>query len=252
MNHLFLLGAAGLLAGAMNALAGGGSFVSLPALIGAGVPSVLANASSTVALFPGGLTSAWVYRSGGQAVGPVAMRTLLAATLLGGAVGAALLLRTPSKTFDRVLPWLLLIAFVALGFGRKLGGVMRKHWQVRPNVVVGIQFLLGIYGGYFGGAVGIMMLAMWGLLDSRDMKSLNAPRTLMVSAANAMAVLVFIVSHAVQWPETAVMLVAAAAGGYGGAWLGRRLPAQAVRVGTLVLTGAMTVAFFARAYRFGF
>jgi uncharacterized membrane protein YfcA len=252
MHHLLLLGGAGLLAGTMNALAGGGSFVSLPALIAAGVPSVQANTSSTVALFPGGLTSAWAYRSGNASVGPVTTRTLLVATLLGGVVGASLLLKTPSKAFDFVLPWLLLIAFLALGFGRKIGAFMRERWTVRPSVVVVVQFLLGIYGGYFGGAVGIMMLAMWGLLDNRDIKSLHAPRTLMVSAANAMAVLVFILSHSVQWAETAVMLVAAALGGYVGALLGRRLPAQTVRVGTLLLTGAMTVAFFARAYRSAF
>ena len=248
MSHFFLIAGAGFLAGAMNALAGGGSFVSLPALIAAGVPSVQANASSTVALFPGGLASAWAYRDGLAPVGAASLRSLSIATLLGGVMGAVLLLSTPSKAFDLVLPWLLLLATLALGFGRKLGEALRRRWRITPAAVLTIQIGLGIYGGYFGGAVGIMMMAVWGLLDSRDLKALNAPRTLLVSTANIMAVLTFVIARAVHWPETLVMLVAAAAGGYGGAQLGRRAPPNLVRTGTLALTACITVAFFVRAY----
>jgi uncharacterized membrane protein YfcA len=181
MDHILLLSAAGLVAGAMNALAGGGSFVSLPALIAAGLPSVQANASSTVALFPGGLASAWAYRDGLGPVGAVALRPLLIATLIGGAVG-------------------------------------------------------------------IMMMAVWSLLDSRDLKSLNAPRTLMVSVTNAIAVLIFILADAVHWRETVVMLLAAIVGGYGGALIGRRASPKVIRTGTLLLTAGITLAFFVRAY----
>ena len=248
MNHFFLISGSGFLAGAMNALAGGGSFVSLPALIAAGVPSVQANASSTVALFPGGLASAWAYRDGLAPVGAASLRSLAIATLLGGVIGALLLLSTPSQAFDLVLPWLLLLATLALSFGRKLGEGLRRRWRITPAAVLTIQFGLGIYGGYFGGAVGIMMMAVWGLLDGRDLKALNAPRTLLVSTANVMAALTFIVARAVHWPETLVMLVAAAAGGYGGAQIGRRAPPGVVRAGTLLLTGCITVAFFVRAY----
>lgn len=251
MDAFVLLFLAGLTAGAMNALAGGGSFVSLPALIAAGVPSVQANASSTVALYPGGIASAWAYRDGLGPVGAASLRSLLVVTLVGGVVGALLLLWTPSKTFDFVLPWLLLLAFLALGLGNRLGEWLRRHWRVPPWAMLAIQFGLGVYGGYFGGAVGIMMMAAWGLLDGRDLKSLNAPRTLMVSAANTMAVLIFVVAHAVHWPETIVMLVAAAIGGYGGALIGRRLPARFVRAGTLLLTACITAAFFMRAYMSG-
>ncbi|HEX3915750.1 MAG TPA: sulfite exporter TauE/SafE family protein [Caulobacteraceae bacterium] len=248
MNALLLVFVAGLAAGAMNALAGGGSFVSLPALIAAGVPSVQANASSTVALFPGGAASAWAYRDGLGPVGPASLRALLVTMLAGGALGGVLLLVTPVATFDLVLPWLLLVAAVALAFGRRVGAWLQQRWRISTPVMLTVQFALGIYGGYFGGAMGIMMIAVWGLLDRRDIKSLNGPRTLLTSAANVVAVLIFIVAGAVKWPQTLAMLVGAAIGGYGGALIGRRLPAQVIRVGTLVLTGLITAAFFARAY----
>ncbi|MGH8780827.1 sulfite exporter TauE/SafE family protein [Paraburkholderia sp.] len=248
MHSFFFLFAAGLVAGAMNALAGGGSFVSLPALILAGVPSVQANASSTVALYPGGLASAWAYRDGLGPVGAVGLRPLLLSTLVGGMIGAALLLVTSSAAFNFVLPWLLLLASLALGFGRTVGERLRRRWTIRPWAVLIVQFALGIYGGYFGGAVGIMMIAVWGLLDSSDVKRLSAPRTLLVSAANTMAVLTFIAAGVVQWRETLVMLVAAIVGGYGGAQIGRRMPAKLIRAGTLLVTACITVAFFVRAY----
>jgi uncharacterized protein len=248
MNTMILTFGGGVVAGAMNALAGGGSFVSLPVLIAAGVPPVQANTSSTVALFPGGLASAWAYRDGLGAVGTVPLRALLAATLCGGLVGAILLLRTSSAAFTVVLPWLLLVASVALAFGRRIGEALRARWHIHANAVLGIQFALGIYGGYFGGAVGIMMMAMWGLLDSRELKRLNAPRTLLVSAANAVAVLAFIAAGAVRWPETLAMLAGAIAGGYGGAHIGRRAPSNVIRAVTLLATACITLAFFARAY----
>ena len=232
----------------MNALAGGGSFVSLPALIAVGVPSVQANASSTVALFPGGAASAWAYRDGLGSVGAASLRCLLGTTLLGGGIGAVLLLWTPIGTFNLVLPWLLLLATLALSFGRTFGGWLGRRSRIGPAAVLTIQFGLGVYGGYFGGAVGIMMMAVWGLLGHHDLKSLNAPRTLLVSSANTIAVLIFIIARAVHWPETIVMLVAAAIGGYGGAQIGGRASPKVVRAGPLSLTACITVGFFIRAY----
>lgn len=248
MNALLLVFGAGFLAGCMNALAGGGSFVTLPALIAAGVPSVNANASSTVALLPGGAASAWAYRDDLGPVGSASLRSLMIVTLLGGVIGALLLLWTPSSVFDFILPWLLLIATTVLTFGKRLGEALRRRWHIGPAKVLPIQFLLGIYGGYFGGAVGIMMMAVWGLLDSRDVKSLNAPRTLLVTLANSLAGLTFVIAGAVHWRETSVMLVASAIGGYGGAQLGRRAPAAIVRGGTLILTACITIAFFVKTY----
>ncbi|MDR5856077.1 sulfite exporter TauE/SafE family protein [Caballeronia sp. LZ062] len=248
MEPLIVVTGAGLIAGAMNALAGGGSFVSLPALIAAGLPPVQANASSTVALFPGGVVSAWAYRDGLSPVGPVSIRAMLVMTVIGGLIGAGLLLSTSSSTFSFLLPWLMLCASLSLAFGRTLGEALRRRWRIGAPAVLAIQLALGVYGGYFGGAVGIMMMAVWGLLDKRDIKSLNAPRTLLVSAANSVAVVTFSLAHAVRWPETIAMLVAAVAGGYSGAQIGRRMPPAAIITGTLMLSAGITIAFFVRTY----
>src|ERR1700761_1206049 len=248
MNPLIVLGGAGVLAGMMNALAGGGSFVSLPALIAAGLPSVNANTSSTVALFPGQLASSWTYRDGLGPIGSVALRSLLIVTFIGGAIGAVLLLLTPIKTFDLVLPWLMAIATIALIFGARLGELLRRHWHIGVPAVLTAQFGLGVYGGYFGGGVGIMMMAVWSLLTDRTLKSFNAPRTFLVSAANAVAVLIFIAAGSVRWRESLIMLAGAVVGGFCGANIGRRAPAGVIRIGTLVLSVCITLLFFARAY----
>jgi len=148
MNPALLVFGAGLLAGTMNASPCGGSFVSLPALISVGVPSVQANASSTVGLFPaprpapGRIAMAW------DRSAPSRSRLCCLTTVAGGGIGALLLLWTPSKTFDFVLPWLLLIATLTLGFGRRLGESLRRRWHIRPSAVLTIQLGLGIYGGY--------------------------------------------------------------------------------------------------------
>lgn len=247
-NTLMLLGA-GMLGGAMNAIAGGGSFVTLPALIGAGVPSVAANASSSIALYPGGLASAFVYRGGLGRIAGVSMRPVMAATLAGGLVGALLLLWTPGVLFDRVLPWLLLIATLALAFGRRVGPALRTRFQAGVATLLIVQFLLGIYGGYFGGAVGLMMMAAWNLIDGADIKALNPARTLLVSAANSIAVLCFAVSGIVHWHAALLVAAGAVIGGFLGAVAGKRLPAASVQTATVLFAAAMTATFFLRAYR---
>ena len=232
----------------MNALAGGGSFVTLPALIAGGVPSVTANTTSAVALFPGQIISAWTYRDGLGPVGPVSLRSLTIATFVGGAIGALLLVRTPSGTFDVILPWLLAVATVALAFGRQLGEWLRHRWPISESLVMALQFGLGVYGGYFGGGVGIMMMAVWSLLADRTLKSFNAPRTLMVCAANAVAVIIFTAAQVVAWHQALAILAGALTGGYFGSHLGRRAPAGIVRLATLALSVGITLLFFVRAY----
>jgi uncharacterized protein len=248
MNDLLLLSSAGLLAGAMNALAGGGSFITLPALIAAGVPSVQANASSTVALYPGGLASAWTYHERLGSVCEVPVPRMLIATLGGGLAGSLLLLWTPAAAFTLILPWLLLVATLALAFGGRIGERMQGHLRVGTSPLLLMQFLLGVYGGYFGGAVGLMMVALWTVLGESDLKALNGPRTLMVSAANTIAALAFIVAGAIRWPETLVLLLGGVAGGYAGARLGRVLSHRLVRALTLCTSSGITAAFFAHAY----
>lgn len=243
-----LLFGAGLLAGVMNALAGGGSFVTLPALIAAGVPSVAANASSTVALWPGSAASAVTYHEGFRPICAVPMRALLVVTLAGGLAGSLLLLGTSSRAFDVILPWLLLFATLALAFARRLGAVLAGRIAGRAAPVLAVQFALGLYGGYFGGAVGLMMVAAWAVLGEADIKALNAPRTFLVTSANTVAVLAFALAGAVWWTETLVMLAGGLIGGVGGARLGRLISPGAARVMTLVWTSAITVVFFARAY----
>ncbi|MFL5343785.1 MAG: sulfite exporter TauE/SafE family protein [Hyalangium sp.] len=242
-----MLLSAGFLAGAMNAIAGGGSFVTLPALVLVGLPSVAANASSTVALFPASLASSWAYRRDLSNLGTVSLRTLLPVSLVGGAVGAVLLLATPSALFDELLPWLLLLATLAFAFGQRAGLALRRFLRIGPVPFLLAQFLLAVYGGYFGGAVGIMMMATWSLLSTVDVKAMNPAKTVLVAAANAVAVLCFIAAREVWWTETLVTLVAAALGGYAGARLARRLDPRWLRHGILLLTVAMTVAFFLRA-----
>ncbi len=248
MTELLLLALAGFVGGAMNALAGGGSFVTLPALIAAGVPSVAANASSSVALYPAGAVSAWVYRDGLTRVCGVPLGPTVIVTTLGGLAGALLLLWTSSAVFDRVLPWLLLAATATLYFGPRLQGLVQARFRPSAALILALQFVLGVYGGYFGGAVGLMMMSAWSLLDAADLKALNPAKTLLVTAANTVAILCFALAGAVHWLAAATLGAGAVLGGYGGARLGRRLPAPAIRAATLIATTAITIAFFARTY----
>ena len=246
MPDVALLAGAGFLAGAMNAAAGGGSFVSFPALVFAGVPPLYANASSTVALFPGAVTSSWAYRHALDGIGGVTLPVLLAVSVLGGLLGAALLLATPPGVFDVLVPWLLLLATLAFAFGRAAGIVVRRVLRIGPATTVAAQFILAIYGGYFGGAVGIMMMAVWGLLGAGDLRQMNPTKTVLVGAMNAMAVLYFIAAGAVVWPQTLAMLFAAALGGSVGAWVAMRLDTRWLRAGVIAISGAITLSFFLR------
>ena len=189
-SALILFGA-GLLAGAMNAAAGGGSFVTIPAMVSVGLPSVAANASSTVALLPGTLASAWAWRRDFHPFEGVPLRTMLLISLGGGLAGALLLLATSERAFDALLPWLLLVATLVFAFGHELGATLRRWVTVGPGTMLGAQVVLSVYAGYFGGGVGIMMMAVWSVLGQADVKAMSAARTLLVSAANAVAVLCF-------------------------------------------------------------
>ncbi|WP_052402365.1 sulfite exporter TauE/SafE family protein [Muricoccus aerilatus] len=245
---LVMLGA-GFLAGALNAAAGGGSFVSIPAMVFVGLPSVAANASSTVALLPGTLTSAWAWRGAFQSLQGFRLPVLVFISLVGGLAGAVLLLATSQRAFDDVLPWLLLVGTLAFAFGRPLGAALRRRVRIGRGPVLASQVLLSVYAGYFGGGVGIMMMAVWGMLGDLDIKAMSALRTLLVSIANLVAVIIFIVAGPVHWPETLVMLVSAIIGGYAGARLASRVPDRVLRGFVILFSTLMTAVFFWRAWR---
>jgi len=248
MTSLALAAGAGLLGGAMNALAGGGTFVTMPMLVALGLPSPIANATSNVALQPGALASAWTFRSGLAPVGGVGVRTLMAITFAGAVLGSVLLVVTPPRTFDVVVPWLLLLATLALGFGRRAADWLHARVTIGKGTLFVAQFLLGIYGGYFGGAVGLMMIAAWGLLAGAEPHALAANRTLMLATANAAATIIFIACLMVRWAFCVPMLIGAVAGGWLGALAGKALPPLAIRIWTLLVTAATTAVFFVRAY----
>jgi uncharacterized membrane protein YfcA len=247
VNTLLLLGGAGLLAGAMNSLAGGGSFASFPALVAAGLPPVAANASSAVALYPGGLSSAWVFRRSRGPIAGVPLSKLAAVTVCGGLVGALLLIETPGATFQKAVPWLLLAATIALALGREANALVGSGSANHRPILAG-QALLGVYAGYFGGAAGIMMAAFWAIAAGCDAKAVQAQRTLLVAAANSAAVLLFCVTGIVDWAAVLVLAPAALAGGYLGALIGLRLRPAHVRSATVAMAAAVTLAFFVRAY----
>lgn len=247
-TYALLLGA-GLVAGAMNAIAGGGTFVVLPVLTLAGLPPTVANASTTVALFPGTLASTWAYRRDIRPLEGASNGVLLTLSLVGGLLGAVLLLFTPQRTFSAIIPWLLLVATVTLAAGPRAPQLLRRMGlHVGGRSLYAAQFLLGIYGGYFGGAVGLMMLAAWSLATTADLRTLTPLRTIMVAAANGIAVACFALTGNVRWREALIVMAGGAAGGYVGARLGWRLPGGALRVLILAVTVITTSVFFLRAY----
>jgi uncharacterized protein len=244
-NHVLLIAAA-LGAGLLNSVAGGGSFLTFPALVFTGVPSIVANATSTVALFPGALASAWAYRQEFKSFDKIPLKPALIVSIAGGIVGALLLLFTSQKTFDVVIPWLLLAATLTFALGPR---VMRKFkqqsWMGQKTLII-FQFFVGIYGGYFGGAVGIIMLAVWSLAGLRDIHAMNGGRTLLGGVMNAAAVVCFIIAGKVWWLQTALMLVAAVIGGYAGARFARQINPALIRGLIIVFSVLVTAAFFLR------
>lgn len=239
---------AGIVGGAMNALAGGGTFATLPALLAMGLPANIANATSNVALLPGAATSAWAFRDELQPLSGVSVKTLAGITFVGGLIGSALLVLTPSDTFDIIIPWLVLYAFIVLAFGKSASEWLRQRVAIGRKTLMVVQALLGLYGGYFGGGVGLMTTATYGLLAGHSPRELFAPRTLMLAVANFAAAFVFLAFGMVVFAAVVPMLLGSVIGGWLGAIIGKKLPARAVRIWTLLVTGATTIVFFLRAY----
>ncbi len=246
--YFALTAAAGFIGGAMNALAGGGTFVTMPALVALGLSSPQANATSNVALQPGAMAAAWGFRDGLEALGGVSVRLLSAITFAAGLAGSLLLVATPTRTFDIIVPWLLLIAFLAIAFGKRAAAWLHDRVTIGSRTLMIAQSLLGLYGGYFGGGVGIMTTATYGLLAGMPPHRLMALRTWMLVIANTSAAIVFIAFGLVHWWACLPMMAGAILGGWAGAKLGTRLPPLAIRWWTLGVTAFTTIVFFMRAY----
>ncbi len=248
---IFLLVAAGI-AGALNALAGGGSFISFPALLFIRIPAVAANATNTVALWPGLAASAVAYLKRLTAPTRVLI-PLLVTSVAGGWAGALLLLRTPQHTFLRLVPWLLLGGTLLFAFGNSIRSIAGKTAVIddlrniswRAILVSSIaELLVSIYGGYFGAGIGFMTLAMLAMLGMRDIHAMGAIRTLLAVAINAAAVVTFIVADAVLWPHCAVMIVGSLAGGWFGAHYAQKADPGKVRAVVIGVGISMSAYFF--------
>jgi uncharacterized protein len=253
---------AAIFAGALNSVAGGGSFISFPMLLFTGVPAIQANATNAMAVWPGSMASIPPYRKD-LAHERRELLIFSAVSVVGGVLGAIILLRTPPALFQRLVPWLLLLATLIFAFGGNITQWLRRrhadsapaqagepiasapddtandaandaadaaHTTPRALAVVGvIQFVIAFYGGFFGGGMGIMMLAGFALLGMRNIHAMNALKVVLASIINGVAVIAFAIAGAIAWPQALVMVVGAIIGGYGGAALAHRVPPQYVR-----------------------
>lgn len=235
----------------MNAVAGGGSFISFPALLFTGVPPVPANATNTVALWTGLGFSGGAFRHHLRIQRRVLV-ALTAVSLVGGSIGAVLLLHTPAHTFMRLLPWLMLAATLLFIFGRKMisPAAPAAHQVGARTLAIAsfFQLLVAIYGGYFGGGMGIVILAMLTAFGMADIHEMNAFKIVLSASTNGIAVVVFITSRAVYWRQAVVMIIGAAIGGYFGAHYSLRLSQKWVRGFVIGVGSFMTMYFFVRAY----
>ncbi|HEY0792016.1 MAG TPA: sulfite exporter TauE/SafE family protein [Chthoniobacterales bacterium] len=251
-----LLFVAGLLAGVLNAVAGGGTFLTFPALVFTGLDSVVANQTSTLGVFPGQIASFWAYRKV-LATKRYLIVALGLASLLGGSLGAVILLVTPTGAFDRLVPWLLLFATLIFAFGSSLrqrfglrlatgpDGEMTRSSLTKATV---FQFIIGIYGGFYGAGAGILELAVLDLLGLDDIHLANAFKVILTTAFNTLAVFIFIVAGKVAWPEACIIAVSTVIGGFGGASVAQRMPASRVRAFVIFVGVFMTIYFFARTH----
>ncbi len=242
-----LLGAAALAAGAINAIAGGGSFLTFPALVFTGVPPLIANATSTAAVWPAAVASAVGYRDELKQEGPVALRLGLVSAV-GGVLGALGVIGTPQALFVAVLPFLLLVATLIFTFSGALRARLAALGQVPFWVVACCQLVVAIYGGYFGGGMGLMMLALFSLLGPQRLHSMNGLKSVLGVAINLTSLITFVLAGMVDWPRAALMATAASVGGYVGARLSLRVDPVRAKAVVVVLGWVITVAFFVRTY----
>lgn len=254
-THIALILAGGFLAGGMNAIAGGGTFFSFPALLAAGVPPVAASASNTFALWPASLSGAWAYRREALRHRRWAL-TLVAVSSVGGIAGGLLLLATTNAAFARLIPWLLLLATLLFAFSAPISRLVARIGKTSeqspqaPGGPGGALFQLGVatYGGFFGAGLGILTLAALAIQGFDDMQEINALKNLTSAVNYTVAAATFVVAGAISWPQTLVMLASATAGGYAGASFARRLPARALRRLVIGVGATLSLVYFAKVY----
>jgi uncharacterized protein len=242
---ILLVLVAGLWAGLQNTLAGGGSFITLPALIVAGMSPLAANITSTVALFPGQVTAGLAGRSLVSGVGKLSFRALFVLSLAGGALGGLLLLNTPPTVFARLVPWLVLFATAVFAWGSFRSKPIEGAAHIGPRMAAVAQFLIGIYGGYFGGGIGFLMLAAL-TLAGLSTRNAGATKNALASVMNAAAVVLFVFSPQVHWLQAAVLGAGAIVGGLAGTWALKRVNEKGLRIAIVCVGVALTIGLFVR------
>ena len=251
-NAIFLF-FAGALGGAINAVAGGGSFVAFPALMFTGVPPVSANATNTLALWVGVTASGGAYRNR-LSISRRVMIPLIVTSVIGGLAGAFLLIKTPAQTFLKVMPWLMLGATLLFAFGKHLTGRIAAgiSSDASRGAITGasvFELVVAVYGGYFGGGIGIMNLAMLAAMGMTDIHDMNALKVVLGGVINGVATVTFVITGAIVWPQAIVMTVGAILGGYFAAHYAQKLPQSWIRAFVILVGAAMTVYFFVLGYR---
>ncbi len=237
----------------MNAVAGGGSFIAFPTLLFTGVGAIPANATNTLALWVGTAASGGAYRHHLN-ISRRVMIPLLVTSAIGGLAGALLLIKTPAQTFLRLIPWLMLAATLLFAFGRHLTGRISNgiSHDASNNAIAGASFfelLAATYGGYFGGGIGIMNLAMLAAMGMTDIHAMNALKILIVMVINGVATVTFIATGSVVWPQALLLTLGAVIGGYFSAHFAQKLPQRWIRGLVIVIGLTMSAYFFVRAYR---
>lgn len=252
--HSALLFSVAILGGAINSVAGGGSFLCFPALLFTGVPPVNANATNTLALWPGTLASVGAYRREFHKASPKQVLSLVITGIAGALVGAIILLKTPQLTFLRMVPWLLASATVIFCFSSRISRWVRgreARTGTNGRLITGaalVQLVIAVYIGFFGAGAGILMLALFAFMGMESIHTMNAFKTMLASICNGVALIAFVVARAIFWPQALLMLVGAALGGYFGAHFAQKVAPAKVRMFVIFIGAGLSTYFFWKQY----
>lgn len=248
--QISLIMVAGFLAGAMNSMAGGGTFFSFPAMLAVGVPPVAANASNSVALWPASLSGAWAYRKE-LARYKRYLIPMGIVSFLGGIAGGLLLLATADAMFSKLIPWLLLFATVLFAFSGQISAWLRGQNAGAPKnspLALAGHLVVSIYGGFFGAGMGILMIASLAMAGHDDVHEINAIKNLLSAVIYSVTITTFVIAGAVSWPYTLIMMATATVGGYAGAAAARKIPALWMRRFIIVVGVVLTIYYFYKTF----